>query len=220
MGGLNICKINFIDSFNLFCQYIGFCRLIFFEGSVVRLNGLDLNLLVALNELLNERNVSRAAQRLFLSQSATSGALARLREYFEDELLVQVGRKMVLTPLAEWLAKPVREALIHIESTIVSPPQFDPARSDRRFSLLVSDYTTAVLVQPLIERVSREAPHIGFELYSQEAGVPADMLANGEVDLLVMPSQYVSKDHPSTDLFREDYVCVTWKGNRVIRKMS
>lgn len=186
----------------------------------MRLNGLDLNLLVALNELLTEKNVSRAGQRLFLSQSATSGALARLREFFGDDLLVVVGRKMVLTPLAERLAEPVREALIHIESTIVSPPQFDPATSNRKFSLLVSDYTTAVLIQPLIERLSREAPGIGFELCSQESGNPSDMLVNGQVDLLVIPSQYVANEHPSTLLFDEDYVCVTWRGNTAIKKMT
>lgn len=186
----------------------------------MRLNGLDLNLLIALNELLTEKNVSRAGQRLFLSQSAMSGALARLREFFGDDLLVVVGRKMALTPLAERLAEPVREALIHIESTIVSPPQFDPSTSNRKFSLLVSDYVTSVLMQPLIERLSSLAPGIGLVLCSQESGSPTDMLANGQVDLLIIPSQYVATEHPSTRLFDEDYVCVTWQGSRKIKKMT
>ena len=92
----------------------------------MRFKGLDLNLLVALDVLLTERNVSRAADKLCLSQSATSGALARLREYFDDELLVQVGRKMVCTPRAQMLEGKVRAALLQIDGTIIQPPEFDP----------------------------------------------------------------------------------------------
>src|SRR5579884_324099 len=78
--------------------------------------GLDLNLLVALDALFTEKSVSRAGERLHLSQSATSGALSRLRDAFHDPLLVQVGRRMALTPVAEGLIEPVREFLIQAES--------------------------------------------------------------------------------------------------------
>ena len=84
----------------------------------MHLGGLDLNLLMVLDALFVEKNVTRAGERIHLSQSATSGALSRLREYFKDDLLVHVGRRMVLTPLAEELAQPVRELLQHAEAVI------------------------------------------------------------------------------------------------------
>ncbi len=84
--------------------------------------GLDLNLLVALDALITERSISRTGEKIHLSQPATSGALARLREYFKDDLLVPVGRKMVLTPLAEELAEPVRQLLLQTDAIIHRNP--------------------------------------------------------------------------------------------------
>ena len=101
----------------------------------MHLRGLDLNLLVVLNTLLEEKNITRTARRIYLSQSATSGALARLREFFENELLVQVGHKMVLTPLAESLVEPVRELLTVAQAIIDQRPDFDPVTSTRRFRI-------------------------------------------------------------------------------------
>lgn len=178
----------------------------------MRFNNLDLNLLVALNILLTERNITRASERLNLTQSSTSNALARLRAYFEDELLVMAGRRMVLTPRAESLVEPVREVLMRIESTIAAPPVFDPAQEDRRFTLLVSDYTLAVFVPQLVERLYREAPAIRLDLRAHPEN-PAEMLDRGEADLLVIPLQYMAPDHPAEPLYTEDFVCVTWTGN-------
>ena len=101
----------------------------------MRFNRLDLNLLVALDVLLAEKSITRAARRLNLSQSATSGVLARLREYFKDELLVQVGRTLILTPLAISLADPVRKVLLQIQATIEIKPQFEPSTAANNGSL-------------------------------------------------------------------------------------
>ena len=106
----------------------------------------DLNLLVTLDALLAEKNVTRAGMRMNLSQSAMSGALARLRDFFQDELLVPMGRKMVLTPLAEDLVQPVRDVLLQIQATVATKPHFEPATSTRHFTLAVSDYVTSVLM--------------------------------------------------------------------------
>src|SRR5437016_74829 len=130
----------------------------------MNLRDFDLNLLVALDALLTERNVTRAGNYLNLSQSATSGALARLRDFFQDELLVPVGRRMVLTPLAEDLVKPVRDVLLQITGTIATKPRFDPARSDRHFSIAVSDYMTSVLMIDLLRDIKYQAPTVTFEL--------------------------------------------------------
>ncbi len=95
----------------------------------------DLNLLRSLDALLAERNVTRASERLFVTQQAMSGALRRLREHFENELLVRVGRQMELTPLARSLALPVRDALLKVETAVNTQPSFDPrTRADHRDS--------------------------------------------------------------------------------------
>jgi DNA-binding transcriptional LysR family regulator len=122
----------------------------------MRFGRLDLNLLVALDALLTEKSVSLAADRLCLSQSATSSALGRLRDYFGDELLVVRGRQMVLTARAESLVEPVRAVLEQVRSTIAVAPQFDPATADRQIRIMASDYSTEVLLATVaLEKSSR-----------------------------------------------------------------
>src|ERR1051326_3026856 len=100
----------------------------------MQLHHLDLNLLIALDALLTDCNITAAGKRVHLTQSAMSGALSRLREYFGDELLVQVGRKMMPTPLAENLSGPVRDILLKVKETLATSPAFDPSISTRQFS--------------------------------------------------------------------------------------
>jgi LysR family transcriptional regulator, nod-box dependent transcriptional activator len=175
----------------------------------------DLNLLVALDALLTERNVTRAGNRLNLSQSAMSGALARLRHYFHDELLVPVGRQMVLTPVAETLVEPVRDILLRVRGTLGSKPSFDPATAKRHLSLAVSDYVTEILVADVLREARREAPHITFEL-RQVGRQAAEDLESGELDFLVSPEGYVSADQPTEVLFEDTYTCVVWAGNKAV----
>lgn len=183
----------------------------------MRFNKLDLNLLVVLNALLTERSISRAAEKVNLSQPATSNALARLRDYFADELLVNAGRQLILTSRAQSLIEPVREVLMRIDSTIATRPKFEPANESRPFTLLASDFTTTVLIPPLLELLFNEAPGVQVHLRSQTAR-PDEVLEQGEADFLIIPSQYLSKNHPSVALFEEDYVCVTWGGNTRVRE--
>jgi DNA-binding transcriptional LysR family regulator len=172
----------------------------------------DLNLLVALDALLTERNVTRAGLRLNLSQSAMSGALARLRHYFRDELLVPVGRQMVLTPVAEGLVAPVRDILLQIRGTLGSRPRFDPATAKRHLSLAASDYVAEILVADVLRRARREAPHITFELRPVGRRANED-LESGELDFLISPEGFVSSDQPTDVLFEDTYTCVVWAGN-------
>ena len=111
----------------------------------MRLNKLDLNLLVALDAMLTETSITVAAQRLHMSQSAMSNALGRLRDHFQDKLLVQVGRRMEITPRGLVLREAVRDVLMRIDTTIAAQPEFDPAKSEREFTLLVSDYTLSLI---------------------------------------------------------------------------
>jgi LysR family nod box-dependent transcriptional activator len=178
----------------------------------MHLRGLDLNLLVALNVLLEERNITNAAKRLYLSQSGTSTALSRLREFFGDELLAPMGRRMVLTPLAQTLVDPVHAIVLQAQVLIDATPGFNPATAARRFIIMSSDYIATVLLPKVVERMTREAPGVVLEIIPF-ASVPLEPLVRGEVDLLILPEHYLSREHPSTPLFSEHYVCVSWEGN-------
>lgn len=183
----------------------------------MRFGKLDLNLLVALDMLLSERSVSVAANRLNLSQSATSSALRRLREYFGDELLTQRGRDMVLTARGQQLVGPVREVLDQVDREIARVPKFDPARSDRTFRIMASDYSTEVLLAPLFSRLQRQAPLVRFEV----APLTEDMnenLARGAADILVSPDYAQSADHPARAIFTDDFVVLACAKNEAISK--
>jgi LysR family nod box-dependent transcriptional activator len=177
---------------------------------------LDLNLLVALDALLAERNITEAGRRVYLTQSAMSGALARLREYFGDELLVQVGRRMMPTPLGESLAAPVREILLQIKATINTRPVFDPGASRRRFSLMMSDYVSTVLMPEVLRRAEAVAPHVGFELQSNDVANPFELIDRGDIDFLIMPQHFLPKEHPNELLYTDGYACLVWSDNPLV----
>jgi LysR family nod box-dependent transcriptional activator len=173
---------------------------------------LDLNLLVALDVLLKERSVSRAADVLNLSASAMSNSLGRLREYFDDELLVQIGRKMELTPRAEGLHPAVRDVLLRIDSTIADQPMFDPCGSDRSFRILASDYTQMVLAPALLALAAKAQSTVRFEFLPQ-VSAPHKQLERGEADLLIVPTGFMSPDHPREVLYHEEFVSMVWRGS-------
>ncbi|MBB3222644.1 LysR family transcriptional regulator [Pseudoduganella umbonata] len=181
----------------------------------MRFNRLDLNLLVALDVLLSERSITRTARRLNLSPSATSGALARLREYFGDELLMQVGRNLNLTPLAVSLADPVRRVLLQIQATIELRPEFDPSTALRDFRILASDYIATVLLGDLGKRIAATAPNITLNLLAMKFN-PVELLERSEADLVILPRKFMSEVHPIQVLFEETYTCVAWTGNTLI----
>jgi DNA-binding transcriptional LysR family regulator len=181
----------------------------------MELHRFDLNLLVTLDALLSERNVTRAGQRMNLSQSAMSGTLGRLREFFQDELLVPMGRTMVLTPLAQDLVLPVRDVLLQVQSTIATKPRFDPATSTRHLSIAVSDYVTRVLMVDFLRDLQCQAPSITFEL--RPVGKRAtEALESGELDLLIAPELFASSVHPKELLFEDTHTCIAWNGNREV----
>ncbi|MDN4592055.1 nodulation protein NfeD [Xenophilus aerolatus] len=179
----------------------------------MRFNKLDLNLLVALDAMLTELSISRAAERLHMSQSAMSNSLARLRDYFDDELLVQVGRKMELTPRAEVLRDSVRDVLLRVDTSIAAKPLFVRSESDREFRIFISDFTLATLMPHVLARAHAQAPSVRFALRPQVED-PTRPLERGEVDLLVLPLDYCSPNHPTEVLFVETFSCVVWNRGR------
>lgn len=181
----------------------------------MRFRDLDLNLLTALDALLTEKSVSLAGRRVHLKQSAMSSALSRLRRYFKDELLVNAGRQMVLTPRAEALVEPVREALRQIETTILCAPEtrFDPRTSQRSFSVVASDDLIDSFLAPALRSLERLAPRVGVELLLP-AGEPHEALERGSADLILVQEPYASEQHPRRTLFDDQYVIVAWSENR------
>ncbi len=177
---------------------------------------LDLNLLVALDALLLDRNITLAGKRVHLSQSAMSGALSRLREYFDDELLTQVGRRMIPTPLGEALMEPVRKILLEIQTTVATQPRFDPATAHRCFKLMMSDYVATVLMSAAMPRIERLAPQVRIEILGNDVDSPFDELDRAEIDLLIMPERYLRDAHPCDTLFQDEFTGVAWKENRLL----
>lgn len=183
----------------------------------MRFNRLDLNLLVVLDALLRERSVTRAARELHLSQPAMSASLARLRVFFNDEILVPQGKRMLPTAHAQNLAPLVAQALADIEMRIMGAAIFDPATSQRSFSLCASDYVTVVLLQPLLARLEKDAPGVRIEI-STPTPDALPQLERGDIDFVLTPEQFASKAHPRQLLFEEKHVVVGCRKNPIFKR--
>ena len=182
----------------------------------MRYQRVDLNLLIALDALLEERNVTRAAERMHMTQSAMSGVLARLREYFGDQLLVPVGRSMRLTPRAESLVQPVRDILVKVDLTLGTRPDFDPATAQRHFAVVASDYVCNVLFAEVVRRIAHLAPGLGFDIRPSSSAM-AQELEQGRIDFLVTPAHLTLPGHPQAVLFDDTYHVVACAQHPLLR---
>jgi LysR family transcriptional regulator, nod-box dependent transcriptional activator len=182
----------------------------------VRVNRLDLNQLACLDALLEERNVSRAAERVHLSQPAMSATLARMRDFFGDALLVQVGRSMSLTPFARSLVAPVRDLLMQAQAISHLRPEIDPGRIRREVTVVCSDYVLHVLLASVMRRAETEAPGLTFEVRSIATYLEQE-LEQGDVDLVVsLATAMISRDHPQETVLRDSFCCIAWEGNEQV----
>lgn len=150
----------------------------------MQLNRFDLNLLIALDALLHEKNVTRAAERVFVSQPAMSAALQKLREYFNDQLLVRIGRDMELTPRGLSLVEPVREALLKIQATLGTQPSFEPGTVQRTFTLIVSADAVLRVMPQVFRKLAREAPGITCHV-EHFSDTTLARLESGDADLFL-----------------------------------
>ena len=189
----------------------------------MHLNKFDLNLLIALDALLQEKNVTRAAERVFVSQPAMSAALQKLRDYFNDPLLVRAGRELCLTPRGLSLVEPVREALLHVQATLGTQPTFDPATVSRSFSVIVRDHIVPRLMPAVLRRMLAEAPHVrcAVEELSQTS---LSRLEHGDSDLAVLidnPQLFGLQTFPEwlrlVELRTVRWVCVVCRDHPYIR---
>jgi DNA-binding transcriptional LysR family regulator len=173
----------------------------------INLQKLDLNLLVVLHALLEERNVTNAGERIGLSQSATSHALGRLRQVFNDPLLVRSTKGMVPTPRALELLEPLEKILLNIER-LIQPTVFEPKTAQGTIYLAASDYGTVVILPLVLKQISQEAPQLNLECDNWRSDI-LDSLRNGAIDLglgvLNLPE---TNEFRFQKLFVEDFVSV------------
>ena len=150
----------------------------------LRLKGFDLNQLICLEALLAERNVTRAAQRVHLSQSAMSTILGQLRVHFEDELLVRSGRQLVLTPFAKLLIAPLSDLMSQARSFASLEPDLGTLNVDRELKIVASDYSMTTFLADAIKRIGQQMPNLRFDILPLTSQ-SSSLLEAGEIDLLL-----------------------------------
>lgn len=176
----------------------------------MNIKDIDLNLLVFFDTLLHERSVTRAAERMGLSQPAMSNALARLRRLLDDPLLVRTARGMEPTQRALSLQRPVQAALAQIETALAPAAAFDPAATQRLFSLMITDYAASVLLPGVSARLAREAPNVALNVLGSDAD-SLKAVERGEVDFVIDRFDTLPDSFRSRLLWNDEFVCVLRK---------
>lgn len=179
----------------------------------MNIKNFDLNLLRVFVAVYEQRSVSRAAHVIGLSQPAMSNALLRLRRACNDRLFVRTRLGMEPTALADRLAGPMREALETIEAALGDSLGFDPAVSDRKFRLLMSDVGEAVILPRLSDALAQDAPGLTLYALRFQHDAYADALASGEADLAIGNLQFLKPAHYQQRLFTDRYFCVVRRGH-------
>jgi DNA-binding transcriptional LysR family regulator len=173
---------------------------------MTNIRNIDLNLLVVLDALLDERNVTRAARRLSYSQPAVSGMLRRLRDIFGDPLFVRTQRGLSPTPRALELAGPVKAALARIDDIFV-PAGFEPGAADLVFTIAATDYAQYTVLAPLVERLRRAAPGVRLAIRPADAAAMAGQLESQQIDLAVTIPAMAPPNARSREILADRYVC-------------
>lgn len=171
------------------------------------IHNLDLNLLKALDALLDERSVTRAAERLSLTQPAVSGMLTRLRESFDDPLFTRAQRGIVPTLRALELAAPVKAILAGVDE-LLQPQQFDPLSAGMTLHIAATDYALRAVIVPFMARLKREAPGIRIVVVPVNNETLQDQFERGAVDMALLTPDTTPQELHSRRLFDEEYVCL------------
>ena len=174
----------------------------------INISRLDLNLLVVFDALMQERNVTRAGALVGLSQPSMSNALSRMRKLWGDPLFVRTSKGMEPTPLAQLLGPSVRDGLAMLRAGLNQPFDFDPARSDRNFQLLMSDMGEVIYLPRLMRRLVEAAPQVSIRAVQLPRRQYHDALESGEVDLAIGFLPALGTGFYQQTLFTDSYVCL------------
>jgi DNA-binding transcriptional LysR family regulator len=184
----------------------------------INLATIDLNLLIAFEALLEQRSVTKAAEQLQIGQPAMSAALSRLRVLFEDELFVRLGRQMQPTLKAQAIAPGILAALQQIRQAITASQTFEPTSSDRIFAIGSSDYSSFVLMPPLLELSRRTAPFIDFRMIGFEKDSIGDLLEQGEIDVALGVFPNPPRQTQWEPIFEERFVGIARQGHPALQQ--
>ena len=183
------------------------------------LRQLDLNLLIALDVLIAEASVTKAAEKLNMSQSAMSYSLKRLRAILDDDLLIRTSREMEVTPYAREISERVRQILIEIQTTFLAKDAFDPATTQETFKIAMSDYVEATIGVNLLQQIATQASGMKIRVNNLEKETVMDDLDANLLDLVINPGLNLKSWHVSQDLYREEFVCV-FRGDDTVEEIS
>lgn len=170
-------------------------------------NKIDLNLFIVFDAVYEARNLTRAGDKLGMSQPAVSNALARLRGVFKDKLFVKTSQGMQPTALAQLLAEPVRQAL-DLFNLSLSSVEYDPATSDRVFRLAMTDYGASLLLPELVARLKVLAPKVSIRVQHLTESTIQKSLESGKIDLAFSSQMRVGADFYEKTLYRDRFVCL------------
>lgn len=183
-------------------------------------HGIDLNLLVAFDALMRERNVTRAATQVGVSQPAMSAALSRLRRLFGDQLFLRSAEGLLPTPRARDLAQPLSQALAQIEAALVKKPEFAPAKATLTLSLGLSDYPAFVLLPSLLQALGKQAPGMSLSVRAfNDRDEAVDLLDAGEIDAAVgVPPTHADGRILTRPVLRDEFVTIVASDHPAARR--
>ena len=172
------------------------------------LRQLDLNLLVALDVLITEASVTRAAEKLNMSQSAMSHSLKRLRTILQDDILIRTSREMEVTAYARQISDRVRQILSEIQSTFLEKEVFDPSTAKETFRIAASDYVESTIGTYLLQQLNTQAPGIRIRISNLDKATVMNALDNNLIDVVIDAELPLKSWHLEQNLYREEFVCV------------
>lgn len=185
----------------------------------MNINRIDLNLLVYLDVLLRERNVTKAANQLGISQPAMSNGLRRLRQLFDDPLLVRTSEGMTPTERASELAPLVRSVLVDIEKAVQPKSAFEPGKDERVFRIMASDYTESTLIPPLLTELRETAPGVALDILT-----PSDVsffdVEQGRVDMVINRFDNMPQSFHQNTVWEDDYSCLLSVDNPILENFD
>lgn len=186
--------------------------------SDLRLSGVNLNLLVHLDALLELRNVTGAAQRVGVTQSAMSHSLAKLRAQFDDELMLRRGRSNDLTICAEALRLPLRRMLLDLQKLVDQRGKLDPRTIERTFAVACPDFLSVVVLPRVLEAIARQAPGVCLDIVPADRRRYSEMLVSGQLDFALGGVLFPGEGIGRAELYRESFVGLARKGHPLLKR--